>query len=410
MNLGVVSTRFHGTDGVSLETAKVADVAKEAGHDIAWFAGELGERFHPGTTHPLAHFKAPAVLRLTEAAFGQGTWSPATPAAIDSITQELKTALRGLVEEFEIDVLIAENVLCLPMHLPLGLAIGQLLAETGLPAVGHHHDFSWERSRFRHTMVPHLIASGFPPALDNLKHMVIQSTAQRELERRRGLHSVVLPNVMDFERGPSHAGDGPAFRRAAGLSDDDVLLLQPTRVIPRKGIETTLQLACEFADEHVKVVISHEDGDEGPRYGQFLRGEAERLGVDLRFVPTAIDQVDEPGKPLLADAYAAADLVCYPSRFEGFGNALLEAFFYRRPVLVNRYSVYANDIAPTGVRCIEIEDGELTAEAIKQAAVWLDEPHRWQDAVEANYQIGIRHFSYTTIRDRFLPLLPAAGS
>src|SRR6266545_2604576 len=286
MNVGVVSTRFRGTDGVSLETAKVADVIEEAGHDVAWFAGELGERFHPGTTHPLAHFKAPAVLRITEAAFGQGTWSPATPAAMDSITRELKEA------------------------------VGRLLAESGLPAVGHHHDFAWERARFRRTIVPHLLSSAFPPALDNLRHIVIQSTAQHELQRRRGLDSVILPNVMDFERGPARPGDGAAYRQAAGLDPEDLLLLQPTRVVPRKGIETTLQLAYELADEHVKVVVSHEEGDEGPQYGQFLRDEAERLGVDLRFVPAAVDPVDEPGKPLLADAYAAADLVSYPSRYE----------------------------------------------------------------------------------------------
>lgn len=410
MNVGVVSTRFHGTDGVSLETAKVADVVEEAGHDVAWFAGELGQRFHPGTTHPLAHFKAPAVLRLTEAAFGQGNWTPASPAALESLTRELKDALRRFVEEFEVDVLVAENVLCLPMHLPLGLAIGQLLAETGLPAVGHHHDFSWERARFRRTLVSHLLASAFPPALDNLRHVVIQSTAQQELERRRGLDSVILPNVMNFERGPAAPGDSAAYRQAAGLADEDVLLLQPTRVVPRKGIETTLQLAYELADEHIKVVVSHEEGDEGPRYGQFLRSEAERLGVDLRFVPAAADAADEPGRPLLADAYAAADLVSYPSRYEGFGNALLEAFFYRRPVLVNRYPVYARDIAPTGVRCIEIEDGELTGEAIKQAAAWLEDPRRHQDSVEANYRVGLQHFSYATIRDRFLPLLPPVSS
>src|SRR6266540_1237949 len=208
---------------------------------------------------------------------------------------------------------------------------------------------------------------------------------------------------------PQRHGLRARHRQAAGLDPEDLLLLQPTRVVPRKGIETTLQLAYELADEHVKVVVSHEEGDEGPQYGQFLRDEAERLGVDLRFVPAAVDPVDEPGKPLLADAYAAADLVSYPSRYEGFGNALLEAFFYRCPVLVNRYPVYARDIAPTGVRCIEIEDGELSGEAIKQAAAWLEDPRRHQEAVETNYQVGVEHFSYAAIRERFLPLLPAAS-
>jgi hypothetical protein len=78
--------------------------------------------------------------------------------------------------------------------------------------------------------------------------------------------------------------------------------------------------------------------------------------------------------------------------------------------MVNRYPVYARDIAPTGVRCIEIEDGELNGEAIKQAAAWLEDPRRHQDSVEANYRVGIEHFSYAMIRDRFLPLLPAPST
>jgi glycosyltransferase involved in cell wall biosynthesis len=411
MNVGIVSTRFRGTDGVTLESGKLADVLEEDGVTPVWFAGERGDRFQPGVTHPLAHFTAPPVQRLQQAAFGGGELPPGAQEAMESLTIELKEALRRFVADFDIDTIVAENVLCLPMHLPLGLALSQLLAETGLPAIGHHHDFAWERARFRRTAVPHLLEAAFPPVLDNLRHMVIQSAAAGELERRRGVRATVLPNVMDFERGPADPGDAAAYRRAAGLEPGDVLLLQPTRVIPRKGIETTLQLAYELADDRVKVVVSHDDGDEGLEYGRFLRREADRLDVDLRFVPVAADEADDPGRPTLADAYAAADLVSYPSRYEGFGNALLEAFLYRRPVLVNRYQVYARDIGPTGVRCIEIEDGELTGEAIKQAAAWLEEPSRYQDAVETNYRIGCERFSYAVIRERALPLFgghPAA--
>jgi glycosyltransferase involved in cell wall biosynthesis len=404
MSIGIVSTRFRGTDGVTLESSKVADTLEEGGQTPVWFAGERGHRFQPGVTEPLAHFKHPAVRRLEQATFG-GELTREMLESMESLTRELKEALRRFVADFDVDTVLAENVLCLPMHLPLGLALGQFLAETGMPAVAHHHDFAWERTRFRRTAIPYLLDTAFPPAMDNLRHVVIQSAARDELERRRGLRSTVLPNVMDFERGPVEPGDGAAYRRAAGLQAEDALLLQPTRVVPRKGIETTLQLAYELADDRVKVVVSHDDGDEGPEYGRFLRQEAERLGVDLRFAPVGADPQDDPGRPTLADAYAAADLVCYPSRYEGFGNALLEAFFYRRPVLVNRYPVYARDIAPTGVRCIEIEDGELTGEAIKHAAAWLEEPSRYQNEVETNYRIGRERFSFAVIRERLLPLL-----
>ena len=96
----------------------------------------------------------------------------------------------------------------------------------------------------------------------------------------------------------------------------------------------------------------------------------------------------------LADAYAAADLVAYPSRVEGFGNALLETLFYRRPLLVNRYPVYEADIRPTGIEAIEME-GVVTDEVVDKARRWLEEPSLWRGAVERNYEIGRRSFSYS---------------
>jgi hypothetical protein len=38
-NIGFVSTRFAGNDGVSLEAAKWAEVLEASGHRCYWFAG-----------------------------------------------------------------------------------------------------------------------------------------------------------------------------------------------------------------------------------------------------------------------------------------------------------------------------------------------------------------------------------
>ncbi|HEX9342832.1 MAG TPA: glycosyltransferase family 4 protein [Actinomycetota bacterium] len=407
MNVGMVSTRFAGTDGVSLETAKLAEVLESEGHQVVWFAGELGKRFRPGITCPLAHFEHPINRRLEAAFFRGEPTPPRMMRTLRALTWKLKKALRQFLTDFEVDAVVAQNVLCLPMQLPLGVALTEVLSETGLPAVGHHHDFGWERDRFSKGHDPHLLHTNFPPALRNLRHMVIQSYAKQELRRRRGLDATVLPNVMDFERGPLTSPDGAAFRRAAGLDARDLVLLQPTRVVPRKSIETTLRLAHELADPAVKVVVTHDDGDEGPDYGRFLRAEADRLQVDLRFVPTRAEPADASERPLLADAYAAANLVAYPSLIEGFGNALLEALFYRCPVLVNRYPVYVRDIAPTGLRCVEIEDCVVTPEAVKEAAACLENRDAWQEITDHNYEVCRGAFSYNVIRERFLPLLPS---
>ena len=92
-----------------------------------------------------------------------------------------------------------------------------------------------------------------------------------------------------------------------------------------------------------------------------------------------------------------------PSLIEGFGNALLEAFYFKRPVFVNRYGVYSQDIAPTGVRCIEI-DGHLTPEVIRTAAAWLANVSPVLEATERNYEIGLSHFSYRVLEERVVPL------
>ena len=45
MRIGFISTRFHGTDGVSLEASKWGKVLeKDLGHECFWFGGKLDTR------------------------------------------------------------------------------------------------------------------------------------------------------------------------------------------------------------------------------------------------------------------------------------------------------------------------------------------------------------------------------
>jgi hypothetical protein len=140
---------------------------------------------------------------------------------------------------------------------------------------------------------------------------VINTTAARQLSRR-GIPVTVLPNVMDFEE-PLLPGDGAAYRAAAGLGPDDLALLQPTRVVPRKGIQTTLRLAAELADGHVRAVVSHREGDEGYAYGRPPAAPGGRAARGRPPVRPGADRLPTGARPApAADAYAAADLVCYP--------------------------------------------------------------------------------------------------
>lgn len=397
MRVGFVGVRFAGLDGVTLEAAKVAEVLRVAGHEVSWFAGELGPGFSPGVEHPSARFDSAENLAIQAACFGVEE----TPQGVLDEIELRAAALRTTIEEYvareAVDVLIPQNALSIPMQLPLGLALAGL-ARDGLPMLAHHHDFAWERERFYPNGVAAILESAFPPVAPAVQHLVINSPAQRALLERKAAPSTVLPNVMDFEN-PPPPGDAGAFRRYAGIADDDTLLIQATRIIPRKSIELTLDLAARMTDRTVKVVVTHPSLDEGGEYASALVRRAAELGVDYR-----VAAVGERGQPSLADAYAAADLVTYPSRIEGFGNALLEAVYYGCAVLVNRYPVYVADIAPTGLDVIEI-DGAITTATVDAVTARLGDASLRAAAAEKNYEVCLERFSYAAVRRAVLPLL-----
>jgi glycosyltransferase involved in cell wall biosynthesis len=401
--LGFISTRFAGTDGVTLEAAKWAHILQGLGHSSFWMAGLL--ETPPEVSHhaPLAFFGHPEVVAVQGELFGRTRRSRAITNRIQQIKEQLKDELYRFLERFQIEVLVPQNILAIPMHVPLGLAMTEVIAETGLPTIAHHHDFSWERERFTLNGVNDYLQAAFPPALHGIEHVVINSMAQRELARRFGLASAIIPNVLDFETPPPGVDEYNAdFRREIGLSDDDWLILQPTRVVARKGIEHAIELVRRLNDPRAKLVISHPAGDEGSSYMQLLRERIEDARIDVRFIADRVGDTrgrDAQGRKryTLYDIYPHADLVTYPSHYEGFGNAFLEAIYFRKPVVVNTYAVYARDIAPLGFRCIEMSQ-IIGNETVENARRILREPALRAEWAEINFKLGLQHFSYSVAR------------
>ena len=409
MRIGFISTRLAGTDGVSLETGKLATAAQQMGHEVFYCAGELDGDV-PGQLIPEIHFRDSTAEKLGEWAFSGETADPDLEAAIAARAAELKPRLRSFLEAHQIDFVIPQNIFAIPMQLPLGQAMAELLAETGLPGLAHNHDFYWERERFLKNRIPGFLDTFFPPRLPRLQHAVINSNAQKALQERRGLDSILLPNVFDFATPPpgidAYSAD---FRQAIGLAADDWLILQPTRVVPRKGIELAIELAARLDDQRAKLIITHQAGDEGMDYLHWLQKQAREKRVDLRYAADIVGEqrgLTPDGRKIYAlwDTYPHADLVTYPSLYEGFGNALIETIYFRKPALVNRYEVYKADIGPLGFRFAEI-DGEVTESAAAVVRRWLADPAEARSAVEHNYRLGQKYFSYQTLQDLLRPVL-----
>lgn len=402
MNIGVISTRLAGTDGVSLESAKLVEIAQQMGHHVFYCAGELDNHLE-GVVDPALHFEDSIARNLHDRAFVDKETAVTLLPDIQRQAQTLKRPLHRFLSQYNIDFVIVQNAFAIPMQLPLAPALTELLAELNLPGLAHNHDFYWERERFLNNHLTPFLDQYFPPALPQLQQAVINSLAKTALKQRRGLDSIILPNVFDFATPPPGKDDFNAdFRQAIGLSDEDWLILQPTRVIPRKGIEQSIELLHQLNDPRAKLVITHSAGDEGTGYLHELQAVAQAKQVDLRYVAAQVAeqrQINDGQKIYsLWDAYPHADLVTYPSIIEGFGNALIETIYFKLPAIVNRYPVYVADIGPLGFQFAEIE-GAITPETVEMVRKWLEQPETAVPLTTHNYHLGAKHFSYQTLAE-----------
>lgn len=401
--IGFISTRFHGTDGVTLEARKWAHLLEGMGHSCYWMAGLLDAPEPVSYSAPLAYFNHPEVLEVQQTLFGSPHRTRAATRRIQDIKDRLKDDLYHFIEKFRLEVIIPENILAIPMHVPFGLAMTEVIAETGLPVIAHHHDFSWERERFTLNGVGDYLRAAFPPLLHGIEHVVINSMAQRELAHRLGIPSQIIPNILDFETPPPRVDAYSAdFRREIGLADDDWLILQPTRVVQRKGIENAIDLVRRLKNPRAKLVISHPAGDEGNAYMEMLKDRIHDAGIDVRFIADRVGETrgtTPEGRKIytLFDVYPHADLVTYPSVYEGFGNAFLEAIYFMKPVVVNTYAVYARDIDPLGFKTVEMTQF-VTREVVEQVRQILEYPETIREWGTINYELGLKYFSYTVAR------------
>jgi glycosyltransferase involved in cell wall biosynthesis len=400
-NVGFIATRIAGTDGVSLELEKWANVFEKFGLNCFYFAGELDRPPQRSYLVEEAHFTHPEIKALHNKFFGVTTRDRAVSKKIYQLAIKLKDHLYDFVDKFGIDLIISQNANTIPLNIPLGIALTEFIAETGIRTLAHHHDFYWERDRFMVNAVSDYLSMAFPPVLPSIEHIVINSVADAQLSLRTGISAHIIPNVMDFDNPPPPPDEDTLdVKKALGIEADELFVLQPTRVVQRKGIEHAIELIHRLGRK-AKLVISHASGDEGYDYEQRLIEYSKLMKVNTIFVSQIINEqrgTTADGRKIytLEDVYPYADLVTYPSTFEGFGNAFLETLYFKKPIVVNTYSIYIKDIKPKGFSVVEI-DGYVTEKAVEQTKQILDDPALCQKMVDHNYELGKQYFSYTVL-------------
>ncbi len=288
----LLSFRFSPTDGVSVVSRRWAEVLGRLGFDVVTVAAMGADRLVEGI-------------------------------GLDTATRPDAAALRLALADA--DLVVVENLCTIPLNVPAALLTAEILR--GRPAVMHHHDPPWHRARFSHV-------AELPVDDATWAHVSITETAAEELHAR-GIDSSVIYNGFEAPG----AGDRIGTRARLGVSPSELLVAHPVRAIERKNVPAALRLAEQLGGTYW--LLGPAEEDYGPTLGRLLDEAA------CRVIHEPLDRID--------DLYAAADLVAYPSSWEGFGNPPIEAALRQRPVAVGDYP-FARELRRLGFGFFEPTD------------------------------------------------------
>ncbi len=348
-----LSFRLGGTDGVAIEAAKWQRALATLGFTSTTVAG------------------SGPVDRLLP---GLDIGAPEPPGRA-----ELEASLA------DADIVVVENLCSLPLNPAARDRVADVLR--GRPAILRHHDLPWQRPQF----IGHAV-----PDDPRWRHVTINELSRRQLADR-GMVAATVYNAFDIDAGDTAAGRiddhgdeladerRAAVRRALGVADDDRLVLQPTRAIPRKNVGGGMQVAADLGATYW-LLGPAEDGYDAELDGlvaqarcPVLRGEPSRLsGIGV------------------VDAYRACDVVTLPSTWEGFGNPAVESAVHRRPLAVGPYPV-AHELAAFGFDWFGLTD-------MDRLHAWLVKPDR--ALLDANLKVASEHFSTRHLPDTIARILP----
>jgi glutaredoxin-related protein len=254
----------------------------------------------------------------------------------------------------------------------------------------------------------------FPPVMSNLVHTVISKFEADLLHKKRKIESVVITDTFDFSQDPwVYNETNKHFLKDIQVEPDSIVFLLACRIRKRKGIGLGIYLIHTFMKRNkeklkgkkVVFLLPGEYTQTEYSYVSKLEALAKKLQVDVRFIAPVIGSEKEKREGLkkyaLWDTYVYADIVLYPSIWEGWGNQFIEAVFAKKPIVVFEYPVFITDIKPYNYNVVSLgstlfynEDGLATVpqewynNASDQLLEILTDPVKQKQIVDHNFEIG----------------------
>ena len=244
------------------------------------------------------------------------------------------------------------------------------------------------------------VDDNFPLLLPNVRHAVINTFGVETFKKRFDIEATLVPNVMDFNRVYGvPTPENEMFLRDVGVKKGEIALLQVTRIVRRKGIETAISLIDQLDDKKLKLVITgNNNDDENKEYYNELIDQIHALNLSNQVIFASHKVLDHKD---LSDVYAHGRACTYFSTYEGFGNAFVEGVLAKKPIFVNDYKpVYMQDIGNKGFETVMIENSNLTNHKVQQMADIIYNPERCKEIGAYNFKLGQKYFSYDVLEEK----------
>jgi len=410
MRIGIIIGRIGGIDSVAMETLKWIEVLEKIGHEVYIISGKYESKKLKKPNHHLfpilSFFSSEAEWEQRKAFFKPDDSPTVLLEDIESSAIIISKKLEDWVRENKIACLLSENASALPCHLSMGIGIKKFAEKVTIPIVTHDHDFQWERGERYvsvHDEVNQLVNKSFPLLLPHVKNAVINTFGVETFKERFNKDVVMVPNVMDFSKPNGDANKKKFFLNRMGVSKSDIILLQTTRIVRRKGIETVISLVDKLDDKNLKLIItgSHLD-DENNTYFNELADLTHKSGLNDQVI-FGCEKVNKHIDPM--GTYGHGRASTYFSTYEGFGNTFVECLLSKIPIFVNNFKlVYMPDIGSKGFKTVMLENSQLTDDKVKDMADIIYDPALAKEIGELNFDLGKKHFSYDVLEDKLKQL------
>lgn len=440
----IIHYRVGKLDGVSLEIANWTKILRNSGADVKLCAGPV----NIGADYTIPDLEQQLnidIFKLDENSFG-GHKDLNEKEFIKQFNIKkslLESELRAVVNDFNPDYILVSNIFSVGENLPAACALLKVIDEKKINTIAINHDFYWENDRYKNPsndFVMNVVKDCLTPNRKYIKHLCINSIAKKELEKRKGIKANVIYDSIDFDqrKWKKIRTVQKYLFDTAGILQDDIIILQATRIVRRKNIEISIDFVNKlsekirkfpqstmydgrFVNEKSKVVLLlagyAEKRDQW--YFNLLTKYAERLGISLVYIGDRVGSINAKSVgnvPFsLDDIYPFADIITYPSEYEGFGNQFLEAVFAKKPVVVFEYPVFSADIKQKGfdyisfgnkktldkrTELVKIPQNTLN-QAVNKSFEILTNPKEYKKIINKNFKLGKRYFSFDSTLDVF---------